>query len=229
MPVEEDSPLVRDLLRLKPDGLSPNGWAMKAGVSRAVWGDMRRHGNPSRRTLEKLLQAAGSSLAEFEMLRVGQLAPPGAAGAGLAEAGAPGWRAVPPSPIPVYRSESAGGWERASEIELIAIDRDRLVSRTVRPASLSVDRDAYAFAVAGDSMWPRFRPGRILIVSPAAPVAIGDDVVVRLSGEGGSALVKELVRRSASEIELRQFNPDCRFVVALDQFEAVEKIVGEAI
>lgn len=78
-------------------------------------------------------------------------------------------------------------------------------------------------------MWPRFRPGRILIVSPAAPVAIGDDVVVRLSGEGGSALVKELVRRSASEIELRQFNPDCRFVVALDQFEAVEKIVGEAI
>ena len=32
---------------------------------------MRRHGNPSRRKLEKLLSAAGSPLAEFEALRIG--------------------------------------------------------------------------------------------------------------------------------------------------------------
>ena len=51
-----------------PEGLSPNAWAVKAGVSRTVWADMRRHGNPSRRTLELLLAAADSSLAEFEAL-----------------------------------------------------------------------------------------------------------------------------------------------------------------
>ena len=68
---DSDPGVYRDLMRLKPEGLSPNAWAVKAGVSRTVWSDMRRHGNPSRRTLEKLLAAAGSSLAEFEALRIG--------------------------------------------------------------------------------------------------------------------------------------------------------------
>ena len=71
MTVDEDSPIYRDLMRFKPDELTPNAWAVKAGVSRTVWTDMRRHGNPSRRTLEKLLAAASSSLAEFEALRLG--------------------------------------------------------------------------------------------------------------------------------------------------------------
>ncbi|HEX6218936.1 MAG TPA: hypothetical protein VFZ35_06645, partial [Sphingomicrobium sp.] len=70
--VLEESQLYRDLMRLKPDGWTANAWAVRAGVSRTVWTDMRRHGNPSRRTLEKLLAAAGSSLAEFEALRVGE-------------------------------------------------------------------------------------------------------------------------------------------------------------
>ena len=60
-----ESQIYRDLMRFKPESLSPNAWAVKAGVSRSVWSDMRRHGNPSRRTLQKLLAAAGSSLAEF--------------------------------------------------------------------------------------------------------------------------------------------------------------------
>ena len=69
--VLEESQLYRDLMRLKPQGWTANAWAVRAGVSRTVWTDMRRHGNPSRRTLEKLLTAAGSSLAEFEAPRVG--------------------------------------------------------------------------------------------------------------------------------------------------------------
>ena len=71
MPAGDHSDIHDDLMRFKPEGMTPNGWAMKAGVSRTVWSDMRRHGNPSRRTLEKLLGAAGSSLAEFEALRIG--------------------------------------------------------------------------------------------------------------------------------------------------------------
>ena len=64
--------LFEDLMRFLPDGMTANAWAVKAGVSRTIWADLRRHGNPSRRTLEKLLSAAGSSLAEFEALRVRQ-------------------------------------------------------------------------------------------------------------------------------------------------------------
>ena len=53
------------------------------------------------------------------------------------------------------------------------------------------------------SMWPRFRPGRRVVVSPGSPVAIRDDVLVRLSGEGQPnssfrTMVKELVRRLVS-------------------------------
>jgi hypothetical protein len=72
MSADEDCAIYRDLMRFKPEELTANGWAVKAGVSRTVWADMRRHGNPSRRTLEKLLAAASSSLAEFEALRLGQ-------------------------------------------------------------------------------------------------------------------------------------------------------------
>ena len=61
--------LFEELMRFRPDGMTANSWVVKAGVSRNFWNDLKRHGNPSRRTLEKLLAAADSSLAEFEALR----------------------------------------------------------------------------------------------------------------------------------------------------------------
>jgi phage repressor protein C with HTH and peptisase S24 domain len=67
-------------------------------------------------------------------------------------------------------------------------------------------------------------------------VSIGDDVVVQLKGgssEGelrervSTVLIKELVRRSATFIELRQFNPDVTFRVEQDRVAAIHKVVGE--
>jgi phage repressor protein C with HTH and peptisase S24 domain len=81
-------------------------------------------------------------------------------------------------------------------------------------------------------MWPRFRPGRSVAVSPRSPVAIGDDVLVRLhsdGGEGNRALLKELVRRTATFLELRQFNPERSFRVEAADVEAIEKVAGEVI
>src|SRR6187455_3069515 len=93
----DESAIYRDLMRFKPDRLTPNAWAVRAGVSRTVWADMKRHGNPSRRTLEKLLAAAGSSLAEFEALRIGAAtgAPPPPAASGVGEARRRGWAQAP--------------------------------------------------------------------------------------------------------------------------------------
>jgi len=223
-----ESQIYRDLMRFKPDELTPNGWAVKAGVSRTVWADMRRHGNPSRRTLEKLLSAAGSTLAEFEALRIG--APP--AGSGNASEGAVGearnwrWRPAPLPPLPLLATSMAGEWgEAGSGIELLAIDPREVLERVARPESLASDPDAYALTVVGDSMWPRFRPGRRIAVSPRSPVSIGDDVVVRL--EGAAALLKELVKRTGAWIELRQFNPDLTFRVDSADVEAVHKVAGE--
>ena len=105
-----DSAVYDDLMRFKPDGLTPNAWAMKAGVSRTVWADMRRHGNPSRRTLDKLLTAANSSLAEFEALRIGGVARDGAEAMRLADRGASPWGAAQLPPLPLIATAMAGDW-----------------------------------------------------------------------------------------------------------------------
>jgi hypothetical protein len=233
----DDPTIYEDLMRFKPASLTPNAWATKAGVSRTVWADMRRHGNPSRRTLEKLLTVAGSSLAEFEALRVGRASaePVGAAAAVSDRALAWGPRQLPP--LPLLATRSAGEWgEAKGGIELVELRGAEILDRLPRPTGLSNDPAAYAITMVGEAMWPRFRPGRRVAVSPKAPVVVGDDVVVKLKSvdrapDGGRilVLVKELVRKTADGIELRQFTPDLTFNVPDSEIGAVEKVVGELI
>jgi SOS-response transcriptional repressor LexA len=232
MPAGDTSDIYDDLMRFKPEGITLNAWAMKAGVSRTVWSDMRRHGNPSRRTLDKLLTAVGSSLAEFEALRVGAVSPPDAAAhPGLSERrGA--WGAAQLPALAVVDSAMGGEWGEG--IELTELRTGEIVDRVARPPSLAGDPTAYAVTIVGDSMWPRFRPGRRIAVSSRSPVAIGDDVLVKLNRHQArpgttAVLIKELVRRSSSAVELRQFNPDRTFEVAPSEIAAIEKVLGELV
>lgn len=238
MPAGESSQIYDDLMRFKPEGMTPNAWAMKAGVSRTVWADMRRHGNPSRRTLEKLLTAAGSSLAEFEALRIsGSAAADADAASELRDRGAAAWGAAQLPQLPLVATAIGGEWGNpASGIERTELRTAEIVDRLPRPPSLANDPGAYAITVVGDSMWPRFRPGRRLAVSPKSPVALGDDVLVKLkgpesdaSGASISVLIKELVRRSGSGVQLRQFNPDLTFEVPATEIAAIEKVLGELV
>ena len=227
----EDAQIYRDLMRFRPDGMSPNAWAVKAGVSRTVWSDMRRHGNPSRRTLEKLLNVAGSSLAEFEALRIDGHTGGYALGSAdsVGEQRRRDWPGAPLPPLQLLSSTIGGDWGPQS-IEMMEVRFDEPIGSLPRPASLAVDLQAFAITVAGDSMWPRFRPGRNVAVSPRSPVSIGDDVLVRLKdGPRGSVLLKELVRRTSDRVELRQFNPDTVFSVEAVQIEAIYKVAGEII
>ncbi|MFL6741241.1 MAG: helix-turn-helix transcriptional regulator [Sphingomicrobium sp.] len=231
MTATAESQVYRDLIRFKPDGLSPNAWAVKAGVSRTVWSDMRRHGNPSRRTLEKLLVAAGSSLAEFEALRVGPQSERPAVGVGLADSRR-GWASAALPSLPVVASGLAGEWgEPGSEIELTEIRPREVLERMARPVSLASDPDAFALTVVGDAMWPRFRPGARIAVAPRSPVAIGDDVLVRVRSPDAAdrVLIKQLIKRTASGLELRQFNPGRTFAVRTEEIEAILRIPGELI
>jgi phage repressor protein C with HTH and peptisase S24 domain len=65
--------------------------------------------------------------------------------------------------------------------------------------------NAYALTISGDSMEPAYREGDTIIVSPAAPVRAGDRVVARTTN--GAVMAKQLVRRTASRIELASLNP----------------------
>lgn len=224
-------------MRFKPEGLSLNAWAVKAGVSRTVWTDMRRHGNPSRRTLEKLLTAAGSSLLEFEALRLGpeprQLIP-SLASAQVRDA-AWGWRSGPPNPLPLVGSRLGGEWgEPGSGVEVTEIRPRELIEHLPRPLVLAGDADSYALTIVGTSMWPRFRTGSRVAISPRSPVAIGDDVLARLAARSERddlqrVLIMQLVKRMATSFELRQFNPDLTIRIEADEVAAVVKIVGELI
>jgi len=231
----DESVIYRELMRFKPDELSANAWAVKAGVSRTVWADMRRHGNPSRRTLEKLLTAAGSSLAEFEALRIGASPThPRGSAAGVREGDNRGWGSAPLRPLPLFVTALAGEWGSGSTgTELVEIRDGESLERVPRPASLAADNEAYAITVVGDSMWPRFRPGRRVAVSPRSSAAVGDDVLVifKTKSPAGDnlALLKELVRRTSTHLELRQFNPDSTINVSSADVEAIHKVAGELI
>lgn len=139
-------------------------------------------------------------------------------------------------PIPLLGTAMAGEWSGPDKhIELTELDLGEILDQVARPLSMVADRNAYAVTIVGDSMWPRFRPGRRVIVSPRAPVSIGDDVILQLLGpadDGGErrvvmVLIKELVRRSAAYVELRQFNPDITFKVPIDQIAGLHKVAGE--
>ena len=225
---DDGTQLLEELMRFRPDGMTANAWAVKAGVSRTIWSDLRRHGNPSRRTLAKLLEAAGSSLAEFEALRVGR--PPLATEpAGQFAESSQGWGQAPLAPLPLLSTEPGGTWGHGVEgIERLAIDYDKVVDRLPRPPSLAADREAYAIAMVVGSMWPRFRKGRLLAVSPSTPAGVGDDVLVRLA-DGRGVLIGELQSETPEAISLRQFSPSAEFVVPAVAVSAVHKVQGELI
>lgn len=225
MPDDEPG-LVDELMRFRPEGMTANAWAVKAGVSRTIWADLRRHGNPSRRTLSKLLEAAGSSLAEFEALRVGGSAQTPVEAAALAERGRV-WRHAPLEPLPLLAAEPAGAWAGSgTPIELFKIDHATVIDRLQRPASLAAERSVYAVTIIGDSMWPRFRKGRRIAVSPSAPISAGDDVLVLLA-EG--ALTAELERKTPDAVGLRQFNPPAAFDIRAASIQGMHKVLGELI
>jgi SOS-response transcriptional repressor LexA len=234
---DENPPILAELLRFKPPHWSPNRWAVEAGVSRTVWADIRKHGNPSRRTLDKLLAAAGSSVAEFEALRADVPVRTEVVGTGMGTKDVErAWRGAPmQKPVPLLGSAIGGGWSDLEEaVELTELHLSEVLDYLARPPSVSGDPQAYAVTIVGDSMAPRFEPGERAYVSPRAAAAIGDDVIVQLVGNGGGdeegrvamVLIKRLVRRTAKEIELRQFNPDLTFRVPAAKVAAIHKVVG---
>lgn len=230
--------IMDDLMRFLPDGMTLNGWAVGAGVSRAVWGDIRRHGNPSRRTLGRLLDFVGSSLAEFEALRIHPLA-------GTANGTDPGH--------PALLSDRRKGWlgDRRAQLPLYrALAMEPLVLGTVkvpafrltddrlgsidRPSSMLAMADGYAFSLPVGNMWPRYRQGRRLIVTPALAPALGDDLVITIAARPSSGaeplrVVAELVWQDALAVRLRYFSPGVEFTLERSWIGKLERIAGEAI
>jgi len=179
----------RGLDRLAADnGLSPSGLARRAGLDPTTFNPSKRTTPagrprwPSTESLSKALDAVRCPLARFVAL----MDEDGSGGGlqrvpliGMAQAGDAGYFDDAGYPV-------GGGWDEI-----------------VFPETLTPH--AYALEVNGQSMEPAYRDGDRLIVAPAAPVRRGDRVVVR--SRLGEVMVKELVRQTATRIELKSLNP----------------------
>jgi phage repressor protein C with HTH and peptisase S24 domain len=168
-------------------GLTASGLARRAGLDPTTFNKSKRVTRdgklrwPSTESLAKVLEATGSSLAQFVSLidtHAGGLPRRRIPVIGYAQAGEPG--------VFDDRGRPAGdGWDEVAfpEIE---------------------DPSAFGLEITGDSMEPSYRDGDVIIISPTTSVRRGDRVVVRL--KTGTLLAKQLQRISARRIELAPFN-----------------------
>jgi phage repressor protein C with HTH and peptisase S24 domain len=99
-----------------------------------------------------------------------------------------------------------------------------------RPSNLMGAPRAYAVYIVGDSMEPRYYAGEIAHVHPGKPVTIGAFVLVQIrpdhDGETPKAVVKRLVKRSATKLTLEQYNPPKKFELKADEIVSIHRVVG---
>ena len=240
MAANDELPLIDRLLAIKPNDLSLNAWALKAGVSRTVFNDIRKRNNVRHDTLRKLLAAAEVNLAQFEAgspLARSEVAPTGLTEQeAIAGLGDPLARL---KAVPLVGTAMGGSFDLDEHVELTELVMGEVLDHIARPAHLATDARAYAVTIVGDSMAPRFEPGERAFASPRQGAGIGDDVIVQLraaikgdlqdedhANRITMVLIKRLVKRSARELTLRQFNPDTTFTVPIERVAAIHKVVG---
>lgn len=97
-----------------------------------------------------------------------------------------------------------------------------------RPPRLMNVKDAYALWIGGESMAPWREHGGLVVVHPHQPVRINDYVVVQLKAKDGDpipAYIKRLVRRTAAQLVLLQFNPRKEVVIPTSKVRAIHRIL----
>jgi phage repressor protein C with HTH and peptisase S24 domain len=101
-----------------------------------------------------------------------------------------------------------------------------------RPDNLVGVPGAYAVYVSGTSMEPRYHPGEKAHIHPGKPVLPGAYVLVQRKpiqeGEPPLAIIKRLVRRTASKVTLEQLNPKKQFDVPASDIVSIHKVVGSS-
>ena len=99
-----------------------------------------------------------------------------------------------------------------------------------RPASLAGVPSAYGVYVVGGSMEPRYYPGELVLIHPGKPVTLGAFVLVqrkpKQDGDPPLAVIKRLIKRTASKITLEQFNPAKSFDIRSDDIVSIHRVVG---
>lgn len=130
-----------------------------------------------------------------------------------------------PRDVPVLGTAMGGNGDGAFELNQVG----GIVDMVLRGPGIANARKVFAIYVEGDSMMPRHEPGELRYCDPARPPRIGDDVVIVLAspdpGKAPQAYLKKLVRRSASEIVAKQFNPEKDVRFPTDQVQQIIRVL----
>ena len=143
-----------------------------------------------------------------------------------------------PRDLPIYGTALGADLDYTSsggvgvQVEQTEVHMVAPLDYMARPIGVTGRPDLYVVTVAGHSMEPRFDSGERVLVDPKRSPGVGDDVVVQLRGpafdgeEIRFVLIKQLVRRKAGFVVLRQFNPDFEFEVPNEQVSMVHRVMG---
>jgi len=90
-------------------------------------------------------------------------------------------------------------------------------------------RDAFACYVVGESMFPAYEHGNLLLVNPAVPPTAGDDCLLIQEASDGSrsALIKRLVRFNSTSWTVKQWNPDKTFSLPRKEWQRALLVIGK--
>lgn len=122
----------------------------------------------------------------------------------------------PPELLPVRSAARAG-----NDDELFL--QDGPIDYRPRSHSLQGVANAYFVQVCGESMSPRFRHGQILHINPHRTPTADQGVVVYKTGN--RVLVKDYVRKTATHLVLRQYNPPAELTIPLAQVREIHMVV----
>ena len=105
-----------------------------------------------------------------------------------------------------------------------------IIDTIPRPMNLVGAPKAYAVYIVGDSMEPRYYSGELAHIHPGKPVTIGAFVLVQIrpdhDDDTPKAVVKRLIKRSATKITLEQYNPPKKFEIKSDDIVSIHRVVG---
>lgn len=137
--------------------------------------------------------------------------------------------------LPIYGTALGAVREIDGEaIEQTTLNKAEVLQYAKRPTILNGNASAYGLYIAGSSMEPRYMDGEMLLADPKGRVRAGEDVIVYLrprnevedDGETArAALVKRLVRRTASYIELEQYSPAKVFRIEMVEVLRIDRVI----
>lgn len=98
-----------------------------------------------------------------------------------------------------------------------------------RPQGIVGDARVFAIYIEGESMVPWRQPGGLVYAHQTRPPYPGGHVIVVFGGvqpgEPPRAMVKKLVRRTVTKLELEQYNPACTVVIDMREVRKLYRVL----